>query len=110
SARRQRFEERDRRTQRVVACPGRVDARTGHAVHQIEQPLDQAFALGRVGRKAQRVADALDDAGAWVACRIGVDAVEVDVARTAQRLAEPDEEVRVAVRNELSGEYLRAEI
>jgi teichoic acid transport system ATP-binding protein len=41
---------------------------------------------------------------------VGVVAVEVYVARAAQRLSNRGEEVRVAIRDELAGENLRAEI
>ena len=114
-ARRERFEERDRRPQRVVARPGRVDARTGHAVHQVEQTLDHAL-----GSRARRSAGqttatrALTGSGRRLV-DLAVDRLVVGFAvgpsqHAAQRLGHRDEHVRVAVGNALTREHLGAEI
>ena len=58
------LEERDRRTQGVVAGAGRVDAGPGHPVHQVEEALDHALGLGCIGRQLERVGDAAFDRGA----------------------------------------------
>ena len=91
-----RFEERQRRPERIVARTAGIDAGPGRAFHDVQQTLDDAIGLGRVGREAE---PPRDDIAEPLVSIVVVAECAVDLARLAQRLGNRTERVRVAVRH-----------
>ena len=80
---RERFEEHERRAQRLVARAARVDAGPADALGEEQQSLDDPFELGGIGVGAEHAARLLGDALPDVGLAVGL--VEAPTLRGAPR-------------------------